>query len=102
MMGTPKSRDILGGFSIMWLNTSYQHPDDLPPDRWDTLMMTRPEYEAMVKDRSERDKRAPKVGDSAPDFEIERLSSNGRRTGEMFRLSQALGRPMGLVFGSYT
>jgi hypothetical protein len=86
----------------MWLNTSYQHPDDLPEDRWDSLMMTRPEYELMVQERSERDKRAPKVGELAPDFEIERLSSKGQRTGEMFRLSQALGRPIGLIFGSYT
>jgi hypothetical protein len=86
----------------MWLNTSYQHPDGLPEDRWEGLMMTRPEYEQMVMDRSERDKHAPKVGGRAPDFEIERLSSQGQRTGEMFRLSQALGRPIGLVFGSYT
>ena len=86
----------------MWLNTSYLHPDDVPPDRWDSLMLTRPEYEQMVMDRHERDKSAPKVGDPAPDFEIERLSSNGQRTGEMFRLSQELGRPMGFVFGSYT
>lgn len=86
----------------MWLNTSYLHPDDVPHDRWASLMLTRTEYEQMVRDRSERDKRAPKMGEAAPDFEIERLSSNGRRTGEMFRLSQALGRPIGLVFGSYT
>lgn len=86
----------------MWLNTSYLHPDDVPRDRWDSLMLTRAEYEQMVRDRSERDKRAPKVGDPAPDFEIERLSAKGRRTGEMFRLSRALGRPIGLVFGSYT
>lgn len=86
----------------MWLNTSYLHPDELPPDRWASLMLTRPEYEDMVQERAERDKRAPKVGEAAPDFEIERLSATGRRTGEMFRLSQALGRPIGLVFGSYT
>jgi hypothetical protein len=86
----------------MWLNTSYLHPDDLPPDRWDSLMLTRPEYEDMVRERAERDKAAPKVGERAPDFEIERLSASGRRTGEMFRLSEALGRPIGLVFGSYT
>lgn len=90
----------------MWLNTSYSHPDDLGPDRWDALMMSRAEYKAMVQERAERDKLAPKVGEQAPDFEIERLTSAGRRSGEMFRLStqlaEAPGRPIGLVFGSYT
>lgn len=86
----------------MWLNTSYLHPDQVPPDRWEASMQTRAEYEAMVHDRAERDKHAPKVGDPAPDFEIERLSGAGQRTGEMFRLSQAFGRPIGLIFGSYT
>ena len=90
----------------MWLNTSYSHPDELPPERWVSLMMSRAEYEAMVAERAERDKRAPKVGERAPDFEIERLNAKGRRTGEMFRLSEQLAkpnpRPIGLVFGSYT
>ena len=38
----------------------------------------------------------------APDFELERLSPEGRRTGQTFRLSSGRGRPVGLVFGSYT
>lgn len=86
----------------MWLNMSYLHPDDVPDDRWVSSMQTRSEYEVMVRDRSIRDKVAPKVGDLAPDFEIERLSPTGLRTGESFRLSEALGRPVGLILGSYT
>lgn len=64
-------------------------------------MQTRSEYEVMVRDRSERDTVVPKVGDPAPDFEIERLSPTGVQTGGSFRLSQALGRPIGLILGSY-
>jgi hypothetical protein len=86
----------------MWLNTSYLHPDEVPEERWGSLMMSRAEYVEMVEDRAVRDKTAPKVGEPAHDFEIERLSATGQRTGEMFRLSQSFGRPIGLVFGSYT
>lgn len=86
----------------MWLNTSYPHPDDVPPDRWEHLKLSRAAYEAMVRERSERDTQAPKIGELAPDFEIERLSPTGGRTDEMFRLSTTRGRPVGLVLGSYT
>ena len=37
----------------------------------------------------------------APDFEVERLSSAGKRTGELFRLSSFRGAPVALAFGSY-
>ena len=49
-----------------------------------------------------REKHAPPEGSEAPDFEIERLSPEGKRTGEMFRLSAMRGRPVALIFGSYT
>ncbi len=45
---------------------------------------------------------APKVGDEAPDFEVERLTPQGERTGQTFRLSSARGKPIALVMGSYT
>ncbi len=85
-----------------WLETSYAHPDALPPERWERIMMTREAYIAMVQERSERDKQAPKVGQPAPDFVAERLTPSGSRTGNFFRLSDALSKPVALVFGSYT
>ena len=88
-----------------WLGTSYPHPDMFPPERWKKMALTgetREQYEAMVRERSQRDQAAPKVGEPAPDFEIERLTSAGKRTGEMFRLSSTRGKPVALVFGSYT
>jgi hypothetical protein len=49
-----------------------------------------------------RDQRTPAAGTPAPDFEIERLSGKGQRTGRSFRLSSRRGTPVGLIFGSYT
>jgi hypothetical protein len=64
--------------------------------------MTRESYIAMVTDRAERDRRAPAVGEEAPDFTLERLAHDGSRAGEVFRLSSARGRSVALAFGSVT
>jgi hypothetical protein len=85
-----------------WLATSYSHPDQISAERWSRLMMSRDTYSAMVRERAERDRSAPAVGDRAPDFSAHRLSATGGITGEQFHLSQSLGRPIGLIFGSYT
>jgi hypothetical protein len=74
----------------------------LPPERLAQLRMTADEYTAMVAERVEKERRAPRIGDAAPDFTIERLSPEGTRTGEMFTLSALKGTPVGLIFGSYT
>ncbi len=52
--------------------------------------------------RIERDKNSPRIGDEAPEFELELLSPAGMRTGDRLRLSQLRGRPVGLIFGSFT
>ena len=51
---------------------------------------------------SEREKRTPAVGTSSPDFELRRLSSEGTLSDETLRLSGLRGRPVALIFGSYT
>ncbi len=53
-------------------------------------------------DKVERDKDSPQIGDQAPDFELERLSPSGQRSGETLRLSSLRGKPVGLIFGSFT
>ncbi len=53
-------------------------------------------------DRIERDKDSPRIGDEAPEFELELLSPAGMRTGERLKLSALRGRPVGLIFGSFT
>ncbi|MCH9675766.1 MAG: hypothetical protein K0U93_30290 [Gammaproteobacteria bacterium] len=85
-----------------WLNTAYSHPDEIPAERWSKLMMSREQYASMVRERAARDAHAPKVGEPAPAFSAHRLSADGALTGEMFTLSTSLGRPIGLIFGSYT
>ena len=54
-----------------------------------------------------REEKVPKVGELAPDFVADVLGANElgagqHRTGEQVRLSELQGRPVGLVFGSYT
>ena len=42
----------------------------------------------------EREKRTPAIGSAAPDFELERLSPEGERTGQTEKLSTHRGRPV--------
>jgi hypothetical protein len=83
---------------------------DIPPENWARMLLTPEQYTAMRAERLAREDGAPEVGDRAPDFNLERLSAEGKRTGEMVSLWQHFpsaggpghGRPVGLVFGSYT
>lgn len=64
--------------------------------------MTEAEFDSMMAAQKARQDGAPKVGDTAPDFEIERLDRSKKRTGEYVKLSSLRGRPVALAFGSYT
>lgn len=69
----------------------------------DTRGKTREELRTFIEARVVRDQtKSPKIGAAAPDFELELLDERGNRTGEMSRLSTHFGKPIGLVFGSYT
>ena len=56
--------------------------------------------EAMREHRDQMQKRppAPEVGSEAPDFDLAVLDADGRRV----RLRDLRGKPVGLIFGSYT
>jgi len=73
-------------------------------EEWlETRGMTRDELRSFIEKRVIRDReKSPKVGDGAPDFELEKLDDHGKRTGTMMRLSSNFGTPIGLIFGSYT
>jgi hypothetical protein len=60
------------------------------------------EYSRRVDEQIEREKRVPPLGEITPDFELEKLTAEGGRTGEMYRLSEHRGAPLALAFGSYT
>lgn len=64
--------------------------------------MTEEEFDRMMAEEQARHERVPQVGTAAPDFEIERLTRERKRTGERVRLSSLRGRPVALAFGSYT
>ena len=53
-------------------------------------------------DRMERDKNSPQVGEEAPDFRLELLGATGKRSDDYLSLSSLSGKPVGLIFGSYT
>jgi hypothetical protein len=55
-----------------------------------------------LDDRQERDLVAPLPGHTAPDFELEIVKGEGGRTGQMRKLSDSRGKPVALIFGSYT
>lgn len=77
-------------------------PEKIPPELWKQMNVTKEGFIAIQARMEERDRKAPPVGASAPDFVLERLSADGKRTGTTLRLSSLRGRPVALVFGSYT
>ncbi len=76
--------------------------DEIPDKMFEKMGITRDGFREIRRMMAAREANAPAAGDLAPDFEIERLSPEGQRTGETFRLSENRGRPVALVFGSYT
>ena len=76
--------------------------DEIPEALWKQMNISKEDFAKLREHMIEREKGVPAVGAPAPDFEIERLSPKGQRTGETLRLSSLRGRPVGLVFGSYT
>lgn len=81
-----------------------QEPIDAsrPWENWGRGGISKEEFEEFIAETEARQAKAPIVGEPAPDFEIERLDARGKPTGQMFRLSSVRGRPVALVFGSYT
>ena len=76
--------------------------EHLTDKEWEDAGFTRAQFENRWRARLERDRFAPETGSPAPDFILEVLTSEGKRSGELFQLSSLFGRPIGLVFGSYT
>ena len=74
-----------------------------PSERWwEKWHISKDEYDRYIEAKRRRDERVPRVSTVAPEFEVERLDPRGRRTGGMFRLSSTRGKPVAIVFGSYT
>jgi hypothetical protein len=94
----------------------WPEPEEIPPAIWRLMSTTREQYLALRALVAAREAGAPRVGAPAPDFSLERLGAAGERvgaaderlgaadgpTGDRVRLSSLRGRPVALVFGSYT
>jgi len=64
--------------------------------------MSGEEFDAMMAEQKARQDGVPKVGDPAPDFELEVLDRAKKRTGATVSLSSLRGKPVALLFGSFT
>ena len=60
------------------------------------------QFDAMREEQAARQVKVPQPGDDAPDFEIAVLDPARQRTGETVKLSNLRGKPVALMFGSYT
>jgi hypothetical protein len=64
--------------------------------------LTEEKFDAMMARSKNRQSSVPPVGTLAPDFTIERLSRDRKRSGEYVTLSALMEKPVALCFGSYT
>ncbi len=71
-------------------------------ERLKRLNISPEDYIKVKQAADERERHVPEIGDPAPDFELERISGGGKRTGDHVRLSSLRGKPVLLYFGSYT
>ena len=73
-------------------------------DEWlETRGFTRDELRGHMERRVERDQaKSPNVGDPAPNFDLALIGAGGELTGARLQLSSLAGRPVGLLFGSFT
>ncbi len=60
------------------------------------------QFEAHMAREKAREADVPAVGSLAPDFVADVLGRDRKRTGEQVQLSKLRGKPVGIVFGSYT
>ncbi len=60
------------------------------------------EFEAHMAEEKARETIVPKVGTMAPDFVADVLDRDRKKTGGQVQLSALRGKPVGIVFGSYT
>ena len=64
----------------------------------DPTPMTGERFAQLREAMARREERAPRVGDEAPEFELPVLDGKGATV----RLSELRGKPVALIFGSYT
>ena len=63
---------------------------NLPKYPWKDWDISKEEWVGYVQGRIRQDIGAPKKGDIAPDFSVERLDGNGKRTGQKYFTTYSL------------
>ena len=64
--------------------------------------ITEAQFDALQAEQKARQVKVPQPGTTAPDFALDMVTRERKRTGEKVRLSALHGHPVGLIFGSYT
>lgn len=64
--------------------------------------ITEDQFNAHMAGEKAREAIVPKVGAMAPDFIADVLGAGRKRTGEQVKLSDLRGKPVGIIFGSFT
>jgi hypothetical protein len=77
-------------------------PDKIPDHVWKQMNITRERFTEIRAEMEQRETSAPQPGSEAPDCALRRLSRDRKLGSERIRLADLRGRPVGLVFGSYT
>ncbi len=83
-------------------------PDELSPAEQfrsrciEISVLTAEEFDDLRAGQMARQVDVPKVGSVAPDFKIDVLDRQRKRTGDQLQLSSLRGKPVGLIFGSWT
>lgn len=76
--------------------------DKLTPEQLKQLGLSRQALKDIFEKKEAREKYAPDEGSLAPDFNLKKLDTDGKLTDERLSLSSLKGKPVALVFGSYT
>ena len=77
-------------------------PEERKQSWLEISVISEEQFDAMREHQAERQSKVPQPGDDAPDFEIDVLDRDRQRTGETVQLSALRGKPVALMFGSYT
>ena len=64
--------------------------------------ITEEQFDRHMAEEQAREAIVPMVGSEAPDFVADVLDRDRKRTGKQVRLSDLRGKPVGIVFGSFT
>ncbi len=77
-------------------------PDERKQSWLEISVINEEQFDSMREVQAARQARVPQPGDAAPDFEIDVLDRDRKRTGDTVKLSSLRGKPVALMFGSYT